>query len=138
LHDAVDPKKFEHLDRRSTILLTAARAGTEDQEKHEITAMEEREFDFFATCGYRLLTSPGLPIDATAGMDALRGGFGTVGSIIRARSGRRTSNASSLVSPGGAGRPGFGYPFGGRSAAGMQMSDVPRYARESDLYSGDP
>jgi hypothetical protein len=96
---------------------------------------------FFATRGYRLLTAPPPPprllIDVTAGMDALRGGFGTVGSIIRARSGRRTSNASSLVSPGGAGRPGFGYPYGGRSAAGMQMSDVPRYARESDLYCGD-
>ncbi len=40
---AVDPKKFESLDRRSTILLTASRSATEDVEKGDIIANEERE-----------------------------------------------------------------------------------------------
>jgi hypothetical protein len=53
----VDPKKFEHLDRRSTILLTAARAPTEEQEKNELTAMEQREL----ACGSIGITSLTLP-----------------------------------------------------------------------------
>lgn len=65
----VDPKVLaaeNGLDRRSTILLSASHHGTEEQEK-EITGSEE------------------------PGMDALRGGFGAVGSIIRARSRRASS-----------------------------------------------
>ncbi|KAL1410836.1 hypothetical protein Q8F55_001779 [Vanrija albida] len=76
----VDPKQLQHLDRRSTLLLAAARHGTEDQEKGRVTAMED------------------------PGMDALRSGFGAVGSVIRARSiSRRMSTASSANG---------GYPFG--------------------------
>ncbi|KAG8813099.1 hypothetical protein FRC17_001679 [Serendipita sp. 399] len=60
----VDPTTLK-LDRRSTILLQAAKRPTELQEK-SITGFED------------------------PGMDALRGGFGTVGSIIRARSMRKS------------------------------------------------
>lgn len=58
----VDPKALSGLDRRSTMLLQASKRGTEAEEKGDVSAMEE------------------------PGMDALRGGFGAVGSIIRARS----------------------------------------------------
>ena len=69
----VDPNKLTGLDRKSTILLQAAQHGTEDAEKGEVSALEE------------------------PGMDALRGGFGAVGSIIRARSvSRRLSSVSSV------------------------------------------
>lgn len=60
----VDPTTLK-LDRRSTILLQATRRPTELQEK-SISGWED------------------------PGMDALRGGFGTVGSIIRARSMRKS------------------------------------------------
>lgn len=66
----VDPEKLNKLDRRSTILLQAARQKTEGQEKDELMDIEE------------------------PGVDALRGGFGAVGSIIRARSAHRLSMAS--------------------------------------------
>lgn len=66
----VDPNQLNKLDRRSTILLQAARSKTETAEKDELMDIEE------------------------PGVDALRGGFGTVGSIIRARSARRLSMAS--------------------------------------------
>lgn len=71
----VDPTKLKGLDRRSTILLAASRHGTEADEKGDVAAMEE------------------------PGMDALRGGFGAVGSIIRARSvNKRMSRSNSSVS----------------------------------------
>lgn len=77
----VDPTKLNGLDRRSTILLQASRHTTEADEKGDVAAMEE------------------------PGMDALRGGFGAVGSIIRARSmSRRLSRNSSAASRGP-------YPF---------------------------
>jgi hypothetical protein len=67
----VDPKQLSGLDRRTTMLLAASKHGTEAEEKGDVRAMEE------------------------PGMDALRGGFGAVGSIIRARSvSRRMSSAS--------------------------------------------
>ncbi|KZV93441.1 DUF803-domain-containing protein [Exidia glandulosa HHB12029] len=66
----VDPEKLNKLDRRSTILLQAARSKTEMAEKDELIDVEE------------------------PGVDALRGGFGAVGSIIRARSAHRLSMAS--------------------------------------------
>lgn len=73
----VDPTKLQGLDRRSTILLQAARQHTEADEKGDLKAMED------------------------PGMDALRGGFGSVGSIIRARSiQRRRSTLSSQASHG--------------------------------------
>ncbi|KAH9171956.1 magnesium transporter NIPA-domain-containing protein [Lactarius sanguifluus] len=66
----VDPTEFKKLDRRSTILLQAARTQTEAVEEKSVTSVED------------------------PGIDALRGSFGTVGSIIRARSARRISQAS--------------------------------------------
>ncbi|CAE7189136.1 unnamed protein product [Rhizoctonia solani] len=57
----VDPTTLSGLDRKTTILLAANRP-TGDTEKGESTAMEE------------------------PGIDALRGSFGAIGSIVRARS----------------------------------------------------
>jgi hypothetical protein len=65
----VDPTQLNKLDRKSTILLQAARSGTENAEK-SITGLED------------------------PGIDTLRGSFGTMGSIIRARSARRLSKSS--------------------------------------------
>lgn len=67
----VDPKQLTKLGRKATIFLEATNRPTEESEKGNVSALEE------------------------PGMDALRGGFGAVGSIIRARSvSRRLSNAS--------------------------------------------
>jgi hypothetical protein len=66
----VDPTQFKNLDRRTTILLQASRKQTEAVEEKSLTGIEE------------------------PGIDTLRGSFGTVGSIIRARSARRISEAS--------------------------------------------
>jgi hypothetical protein len=57
----VDPTTLSNLDRKSTILLAANRS-THDAEKGDASAFEE------------------------PGVDAIRGSFGTIGSIIRARS----------------------------------------------------
>ena len=67
----IDPASLNKLDRRSTLLLQASRAKTEGLEEKGMLGAEE------------------------PGMDALRGSFGTIGSIIRARSARRMSQASS-------------------------------------------
>ncbi|KAJ7252149.1 magnesium transporter NIPA-domain-containing protein [Mycena haematopus] len=77
----VDPKELTKLDRRSTILLQAARSQTETMEEKSVLGVED------------------------PGMDALRGSFGTVGSIIRARSARRLSQASMASRPPGAAPP---------------------------------
>ncbi|THH17686.1 hypothetical protein EW146_g3188 [Bondarzewia mesenterica] len=66
----IDPTEFKSLDRRSTMLLQAARKQTESVEEKSLAGIED------------------------PGMDALRGSFGTVGSIIRARSARRLSQSS--------------------------------------------
>ena len=66
----VDPTEFK-LDRRSTILLQASRKQTEAVEEKSLSGLEE------------------------PGIDTLRGSFGTVGSIIRARTARRFSSQSS-------------------------------------------
>jgi hypothetical protein len=65
----VDPTEFK-LDRRSTILLQASRKQTEAVEEKSLSGLEE------------------------PGIDTLRGSFGTVGSIIRARTARRFSQSS--------------------------------------------
>lgn len=69
----VDPNEFKALDRKTTILLQAARARTdgvgEDSEK-----------------GLAALEDPGV--------DSIRGSFGTLGSIIRARTVRKMSMSS--------------------------------------------
>lgn len=81
----VDPVSLNKLDRRSTLLLQAARSKTESLEEKGAIGMED------------------------PGMDALRGSFGTVGSIIRARSARRMSQSSGQTNyrtrPVGAGAP---------------------------------
>ncbi|KIR31612.1 hypothetical protein I352_05946 [Cryptococcus deuterogattii MMRL2647] len=97
----VDPKELGNkLDRKSTILMEASRHQTEDAEKGQVSSYED------------------------PGMDALRGGFGAVGSIIRARSvNRRMSNASTLS--------GGKYGAGNLSTHGLehlprfQLSDNP-------------
>ncbi|KAG6815762.1 hypothetical protein H0H87_011546 [Tephrocybe sp. NHM501043] len=68
----VDPVSLSKLDRRSTILLQAARSKTEQVEEKDALGLED------------------------PGMDALRGSFGAVGSIIRARSARRMSQSSNF------------------------------------------
>ena len=70
----VDPTELKTLDRRSTILLQAARKQTESIEEKSLAGIED------------------------PGMDALRGSFGTVGSIIRARSAHRMSQSSARAS----------------------------------------
>lgn len=98
----VDPTTLSKLDRKSTILLQASQQQTEGVEKGNVTAMEN------------------------PGMDALRGGFGAVGSIIRARSvSRQMSNASSFHG----GRGPLYDVHGNLSTQGL--SNVQRYQRES-------
>ena len=63
----IDPTQIKTLDRRSTLLLQAAKNNTEGVDEKNLAAVED------------------------PGMDALRGSFGTMGSIIRARSARRMS-----------------------------------------------
>ncbi|KIM45588.1 hypothetical protein M413DRAFT_344133 [Hebeloma cylindrosporum] len=66
----VDPEKLNKLDRRSTILLQAARAQTETVDEKGVAGYED------------------------PGMDTLRGSFGAFGSIIRARTAKRMSQSS--------------------------------------------
>lgn len=66
----VDPTEFKSLDRRSTTLFQATRTQTEAPEEKSLSGLED------------------------PGIDALRGSFGTVGSIIRARTAHRLSQSS--------------------------------------------
>ncbi|KAL1745356.1 magnesium transporter NIPA-domain-containing protein [Schizophyllum fasciatum] len=68
----VDPGSLKKLDRRSTLLLQAARSQTEGMDEKDPEAFEE------------------------PGIDTLRGSFGAMGSVIRARSARRASMNSQL------------------------------------------
>jgi magnesium transporter len=68
--DPTSIKSMRGLDRRSTMLLQATQAHTAGVDEKDPTAIEE------------------------PGIDALRGSFGTVGSIIRARTARRMSMSS--------------------------------------------
>ncbi|WWC64817.1 uncharacterized protein I303_107431 [Kwoniella dejecticola CBS 10117] len=111
----VDPESLDKLDRKSTILMQAAKHQTEDAEKGQVTAAED------------------------PGMDALRGGFGAVGSIIRARSvSRRMSSASSGT---GFNKGMYGYSSGNLSTHGLghlerfQLSDNPMPADAMDQIS---
>lgn len=71
----IDPTqlKVPGLDRRSTMLLQAARSNTAGIDEKDISAIED------------------------PGIDALRGSFGAMGSIIRARSARRMSMSSQMT-----------------------------------------
>lgn len=95
----VDPVQLNKLDRRSTILLQAARSQTETADEKVPIGLED------------------------PGMDALRGSFGTFGSIIRAKSVRRMSQSS--------GR-GFDYRSRPPGAAAPYTSGLP-YANEDSL-----
>jgi len=106
----VDPTKLTKLDRRSTILLQASRSNTENTEK-SISGAED------------------------PGMDALRGSFGTVGSIIRARSARRLSQSSKGTRPRqGAGLPVIGSPM---PLQRHQLYDAPMPERNVSMVSAD-
>lgn len=74
----VDPVEIKSkLDRRSTILLSAARS-----EIHRDGDMEKNPLD-----------------DEDPGMDTLRGGFGAIGSIHRAMSARRSMRREGRFDP---------------------------------------
>lgn len=83
----VDPTHLKKLDRRSTILLQAARSQTEAMDEKDLTGLED------------------------PGIDALRGSFGTFGSMIRARSVRRMSQRSSRGPDYHSRPPGAAAPF---------------------------
>lgn len=97
----VDPEKLNKLDRRSTMLLQAARSQTETMDEKDLMAYED------------------------PGMDTLRGSFGTVGSIIRARTAKRMSQSSHHTNlrtrPSGAAAP-YDATASWMSSAGMPMS----------------
>lgn len=96
----VDPKQLgTKLDRKSTMLFEANKHQTEDAEKGQVTAIED------------------------PGMDALRGGFGAVGSIIRARS---VSRKLSM-----AGNSGMGSRFDSQDLSTHGLANVQRYSRKS-------
>ncbi|WVQ83683.1 hypothetical protein IAT38_005826 [Cryptococcus sp. DSM 104549] len=101
----VDPEQLDtKLDRRSTMLMQASRHQTEDAEKGEVSAYED------------------------PGMDALRGGFGAVGSIIRARSvSRRLSNASTLTGKG----------YRGHNLSTHGLGDVQRFQLSDNPMPSD-
>ena len=111
----VDPASLSKLDRRSTMLLQAARQQTELVDEKNIAAAED------------------------PGMDTLRGSFGAIGSIIRARSARRLSQSgrpnllhvrtAHLFDPESVeGLPPSGTPESGQSYGGLrrhQLYDAP-------------
>lgn len=103
----VDPTKLKGLGRRTTILMQANRevAETHD-EKEEVTQFED------------------------PGMDALRGGFGAVGSIIRARSVSRRMDLSQAGLSGGK----RWFEMGSESEGNLSthgMGNLQRYQRET-------
>jgi hypothetical protein len=111
----VDPSHLRNLDRRTTILLQAAReevkpAGDDDPEKSLIAATEE------------------------PGMDALRGIFGGLGTISRARrrqsivstsSGRRSVGTSNPGRRNTVGSEDTGENLAGRGVRRFQLHDPP-------------
>ncbi|KAJ2932255.1 hypothetical protein H1R20_g4813, partial [Candolleomyces eurysporus] len=106
----IDPKKLSKLDRRSTLLLQASRAETDpaDDEK-------------------------GLVKIEDPGMDALRGSFGTVGSIIRARTVKRMSQSSRLsrTGPSGSWDP-HSEHFSGMKRHQLYDAPVPKSGGDND------
>ncbi len=103
----VDPTQFKTLDRRSTILIQATQKQTEAVEEKSLSGVEE------------------------PGIDALRGSFGTIGSIIRARSARHISQSSH--STGQSSR--FGSP-GSRFDIERNDSESSRFATNLGHYGG--
>lgn len=114
----VDPTKFNKLDRRSTILLQAARSQTSHVDEKDVAAMED------------------------PGIDALRGSFGTFGSMARAkRMSQRSSRVANLhPRPSGA-TARSGLPFShDETLRGMkrhQLYDAPvRHESDNASLSG--
>jgi magnesium transporter len=93
----VDPASLSKLDRRSNMLLQAARQQTELVDEKHIAA------------------------DDDPGMDTLRGSFGAIGSIIRARSARQLSQSSGPDSL----RVRTARPFDPESVEGLPPSKTP-------------
>ncbi|KAI6002873.1 magnesium transporter NIPA-domain-containing protein [Pisolithus albus] len=93
----IDPAQLSSLDRRSTLLLQVARAHTDNPGNKTLIAAED------------------------PGIDALRGSFGTVGSILRARSSRRLSQSSR----GGSSARGAGRGLGVGGGMVGSMDSVP-------------
>ncbi|KAH7916611.1 magnesium transporter NIPA-domain-containing protein [Hygrophoropsis aurantiaca] len=119
----IDPVQLSKLDRKSTILLQAARSNTESVDEKSITGIED------------------------PGIDTLRGSFGTMGSIIRARSARRMSQSSGRTAgsrfSGRAfdierGSPHEDHTYGGMTRHQLYDAPVPRFSdadRQSSLSS---
>ena len=122
----VDPEKLTNLDRRSTILLQAAREHTETMDEKYVIGVEE------------------------PGLDTLRGSFGTIGSIIRARTVKRMSQSGHRDShlrarPPGAAAPqvagtspwmsGEGIGLGGLKRHQLYDAPVPLADDEQSIHS---
>jgi len=122
----VDPTKLSRLDRRSTILLQAAREHTDSMDEKGTLTVED------------------------PGMDTLRGSFGAVGSIIRARTVRRLRESNSrdsdlLSRPPGAAPPHVagdtswmtvdGLGLGGLKRHQLYDAPVPRADDEQSIHS---
>lgn len=107
----IDPARLSSLDRRSTLLLQVARAHTDNAATFMYPGAEndpEAGEKSFAA-----IEDPGI--------DALRGSFATVGSIIRARSARRLSQSSR----GGSSARGAGRGLGVGGGMVGSMDSVP-------------
>ncbi|KAH7888953.1 magnesium transporter NIPA-domain-containing protein [Phlebopus sp. FC_14] len=123
----IDPMQLKSLDRRSTMLLQAARSHTDKPATYSYTADESD-----GEGGEKSLSGLEDP-----GIDALRGSFGTVGSIIRARSARRMSQSSrsgSSVRSGGAAVRGMGV--GGGMVGNLEGVPFSALHRTDHAYDG--
>ncbi|KAI6166027.1 magnesium transporter NIPA-domain-containing protein [Pisolithus thermaeus] len=107
----IDPAQLSSLDRRSTLLLQVARAHTENAATFAYSGTDND-----AEAGEKTLIATEDP-----GIDALRGSFGTVGSILRARSSRRLSQSSR----GGSSARGAGRGLGVGGGMVGSMDSVP-------------
>lgn len=117
----IDPTQFKTLDRKSTMLLQAARQNTEKVERDDISGIED------------------------PGIDSIRGTFGGLGSLIRAKSARKMSmstgrsNSTSTVWA----RVGHGTDNSGEFRDGLQrhqlydtpMTSMPSMSAGSDAGS---
>jgi len=109
----IDPKELGNkLDRRSTLLLQAARSNTSNFDEKDLTSIED------------------------PGIDSIRGSIGVFGSIIRARSARRLSQSSKGTgnfSSGSYGlpsnpRPQYRDPFTGMQRHQLYDAPVPSFS----------
>ncbi|KLO15377.1 DUF803-domain-containing protein [Schizopora paradoxa] len=111
----IDPRELGNkLDRRSTLLLQAARSNTARYEEKDLAAIED------------------------PGIDAIRGSMGVFGSIIRERSARRLSQSSKGTgnfSNGSYGLPSNPRPQNRDPYSGMQRHQL--YDAPVPSFSGD-